>query len=80
MDRPGLGTSARVITLRPRSVTATTHLLALASSSLRGLRAGLAAEHERRQQETARQAHERALSCWSFDADHEMWVPDLLRH
>ena len=83
MARLVLGTCARVITLprpvtRPRSA-ATAHLLGLASSPLRGLRAGLAAEHDRRRQETARQAHERALSCWSFDGDHEMWIPDLLR-
>jgi hypothetical protein len=78
MARVLLGTCARVITLRPRPVTAA-HLLGLASSPLRGLRAGLVAEHERRQQQTARQAHERALSCWSFDGDHEMWIPDLLR-
>jgi hypothetical protein len=77
MERAVLGTNARVIPLRPRPATA--HLLGLASSPLRGLRAGLAAEHHRRQQQTARQAHERALSCWSFDGDHDMWIPDLLR-
>jgi hypothetical protein len=43
------------------------------------LHAGVRADRHRRQLETARQAHERALSCWSFDGEREMWIPDLLR-
>ena len=66
--------------LLPKPVTGTAHLLVLASSPLRGLHAGVRAERHQRRVEAARQAHERALSCWSFDGEHQMWIPDLLRH
>lgn len=70
---------APVSTLLPHPIAGTASLLALASSPLRGLHAGLLADRHRRRAETARRAHERALSCWSFDGEHEMWIPDLLR-
>ena len=63
----------------PNPVTGTVHLLGLASSPLRGLHAGAQADRHQRRVETARQAHERALGCWSFDGEHQMWIPDLLR-
>jgi hypothetical protein len=78
MGRLVSGTRAPVINLLPRPIT-TVNLLGLASSPLRGLHAGVRADRHRRQLETARQAHERALSCWSFDGEREMWIPDLLR-
>jgi hypothetical protein len=68
-----------VINLFPHPIPAPTPLLGLAAWPLRGLTAGVVAERRRREVETARQAHERAVSCWSFDRQHQMWIPDLLR-
>lgn len=73
------GTRAPVINPFPHPIPAPTTLLGLAAWPLRGLAAGVVAEHRRRQVETARRAHERAVSCWSFDRRHQMWIPDLLR-
>lgn len=79
MEPDLLGTGPPVINLFPHPVAGATSLLGFASSPLRGLHAGVIAEHHRRREQTARQAHERALTCWSFDDDREMWIPDLLR-
>lgn len=68
-----------VLKLFPNPVAGTAHVIGLASSPLRGLHAGVVADRHRRRAETARQAHERALTCWSFDGERQMWIPDLLR-